>query len=157
VIQDFQAAVHDIAWSESHGLKYIVAGCDDGVVGMWQVLVSEGHCDVSLKWRTTNGELDMKDATIQDVQGLSQLNRKLLKQRGAVGEPADLLREASKKVATMVSVVSKLKAPLSTTVEGPALKVCGLLRQLEELLEQIKDPVMRDLVAVLVKNIDKCE
>ncbi|KAK3810920.1 MAG: WD40-repeat-containing domain protein [Benniella sp.] len=158
VIQDFQAEVSDIAWIEFHGLNYIVAACDDGVVGMWQVLMDGDHCDVSLRWKTTNDKLDTRDVTIQDVLGLSQLNRKLLKQRGAVGEPADLLREATKKVATMVSVVSKLKVPsLSTTVEDPALKVCGLLRQLEELLEQIKDPVMRDLVAVLVKNIDKCE
>jgi hypothetical protein len=40
---------------------------------------------------------------------LSQLNKQLLRQRGAIGEPEYLLHEAGKKVATMASVVSRLK------------------------------------------------
>jgi hypothetical protein len=108
VIQDFQARVTHIAWTDVSGVSYLVAGCDDGVVGAWQVLLDGGRCDVSLKWMTTKGMLDVKDATIQDVQGLSPLNRKLLKQRGAVGEPVQGSNEAIKRVATVVSATSDL-------------------------------------------------
>lgn len=55
--------------------------------------------------RTTSGVLTMAGATNQDVHGLTLLNKKLLEQRGATGEPEDLLREASKKAA-MPSVIS---------------------------------------------------
>jgi len=60
----------------------------------------------------TNGMLTVTDASIEDVQGLSGLNKELLRQRGAIGEPENLLHGASKKIAVMASVVSKLK-PLS--------------------------------------------
>jgi hypothetical protein len=55
----------------------------------------------------------VEDARTKDVVGLSHLNQKLLKQRGAVGEPVNRLREAGKKVATMGSVISKLKSTLA--------------------------------------------
>ena len=155
-----QAGVYDIAWIETCGVSYLVAGCTDGVVGMWQVLVDEGYCDVSLKWKTTNGELDMKDATIQDVQGLSQLNRKLLKQRGAVGEPVHHLREARKKLATMASVVSNLKSTSERAVENPSFTRSALAKELEQKFEhkfqQAKDSLFQDLMAV-VENIHGCE
>ncbi|KAG0207346.1 hypothetical protein BGX31_002589, partial [Mortierella sp. GBA43] len=43
------------------------------------------------------------------VKGLSQLNRLVLKQRGAVGEPHVGTRLAIKKVVDMATVVSRLK------------------------------------------------
>ncbi|KAF9348693.1 hypothetical protein BGX34_002290, partial [Mortierella sp. NVP85] len=52
------------------------------------------------------------------VQGLSDLSKRLLKQRGATGEPGVRLREASKKVMRMTSVVSKLKSSSSNN-EAP--------------------------------------
>jgi hypothetical protein len=53
----------------------------------------------------------MTGASIQDVEGLSPLNAQLLKQRDVVGDPVHALRAASKKVVSMVSVVSKFKEP----------------------------------------------
>ena len=168
VIQDFQAGVRSIAWVETYGCNYLVAGCEDGVIGMWQVLVDEAHCNVSLRWKTTNGELDMKDTTIQDVQGLSQLNRKLLKQRGAVGEPAHTLREAGKKVTTMVSVISKIKVLSQRDVDSPSSSTSGALaRELEQTFEQkfqqakgsllqVKDSLL-NVMATVEKNIQECE
>jgi uncharacterized protein YceH (UPF0502 family) len=137
VIQDFQASVKDIVWIESSGANYLAAGCSDGVVGMWQVLVDGDRCEIALRWKTTtNGELDMKDANIQDVTGLSQLNRKLLAQRGAVGEPSHLLREASKKVTTMASVISGLKIPSDNAVENSSFTNSSLIKELEQTVEQ---------------------
>jgi hypothetical protein len=153
VIQDFRDRVNGIAWIEASGVSYLVAGCGDGVVGAWQVQHGEDHCDTSLRWMTTKGVFDVKDATIQDVQGLSHLNRQLLTQREAVGEPAHRLREASKKLTTMASVVSNLKASSNTTVE-PALTVSTLVEQLMQWLQQAQDPLCQDIVAAIVKTID---
>jgi len=157
VIQDFQDSVTHIGWAELSGVSYPVAGCQDGVVGAWQVLFDGDRCDVSLRWMTTRGVLDAKDTTIQDVQGLSPLNKQLLKQRGAVGDPIGRLREVSKDVAAMASVVSKLKASSTTAVEHPALG-CGSfeqLKQLEQLLEQANYPLFQEILATIVKMIHR--
>jgi WD40 repeat protein len=136
VIQNFQGAVNDIAWIEATGINYLVTGCSDGLVGMWKVEVNEDH--VSPLWITTKGELNVQDATVQDVQGLSQLNRRLLKQRGAVGEPGHRLRESSKKSNPMVSVVPKLTTPLDKIEEAPALTSSVSVDHLEQWIEQAK-------------------
>ena len=75
-------------------------------------------CHVRLRWGTMNGALVVKDASIQDVRGLSQLNEQILKQQGAVGEPYARLRQESKKVIAMASVVSTLKKTVGDTVQG---------------------------------------
>ncbi|KAK3816620.1 MAG: WD40-repeat-containing domain protein [Benniella sp.] len=152
-IRDFLDHVKDIAWVESSGVQYLVAGCEDGVVGAWQVLLDGDRCDISLKWMTTKGVLDVKDATIQGAQGLNQLYEKLLKQRGAVGEPSHRLLEASKKVATMASVVSKLKTP-SSEVDSINLTANASVEQLEQWLEQAKGTLYQDIVAAIVKSIN---
>ena len=159
VIQDFQAGIYNIAWIKDSDLNYLAVGCKDGEVGMWQVLTNVDRCDISLRWKTSNGELDMKDATIQDVQGLSQLNRKLLKQRGAIGDPAHRLREASKNVATMVSVVSKLKPLSERAVESSSLPSNAVVKELEQKFQhsllQVKDTLIQDVMTVFEKNVLK--
>ncbi|KAK3810989.1 MAG: quinon protein alcohol dehydrogenase-like superfamily [Benniella sp.] len=142
-IQDFQSEVYDIARIESSNVNCLVAGCRDGVVGMWQVLVDDDHCDVSLKWKTTTGELDTKNADIHDAQGLSQLNRKLLKQRRAVGEPAHSVREASKK-----EWEQKLEQKFQQATDS--------LSQAKESLSQAKGSLIQDMMA-LEKNIRELE
>ncbi|KAK3813985.1 MAG: WD40-repeat-containing domain protein [Benniella sp.] len=86
VIQDFQHEVCDIAWLETPNAQYVVAGCKDGVVGMWQVIMDEDRCQVHLHWRTTNGTFDVQDATIQGVKGLNSLNKWILMGQEAVEE-----------------------------------------------------------------------
>jgi hypothetical protein len=147
----------DIAWIEASGINYLVAGCDGGSLGMRQVKIDQGQCQVSLRWMPTTTELDVKDAIIQDVQGLSQLDKQLLTQRGARGEPTThRLRETSKKVATMASVVSKLKtlSPASNEpTEDHTLKMGASVEQLMQRAEQSNDPLFQELVMTFVKNI----
>ncbi|KAK3813981.1 MAG: WD40-repeat-containing domain protein [Benniella sp.] len=81
VIQDFQHGVKDIAWVQTPNAQYVVAGCEDGVVGMWQVIMDGDRCQVRLHWKTTNGMFNAEDAIIQDVQGLSPLNEQILMRR----------------------------------------------------------------------------
>jgi WD40 repeat protein len=153
VIEGFKGNANVIAWIEAPSVNYLAMGYSDGMVGMWKVGVDEDHCHVSSLWITTNSELNVKNATIEGVQGLSQLNKQLLKQRGAVGEPVDRLREASEKVATMASVVSALKAPSDKPEEDPALTTSAPMKLLERWLELAKDPRCQELVAATAETV----
>lgn len=97
------------------------------------------------------GTLDEKNEVLQDVQGLSQLNKQLLNQRGAMGEPSHQLRETFKKVGTMVSVVSKRKT-LHERVEDLVSTVSGSVERAEQHIEQAKDSQLRDIVAAHVRE-----
>jgi WD40 repeat protein len=118
MIQDFRHYVNDIAWVEVPNARYVVAGCDDGVVGVWQVIVEEDRCQVRLHWRTSNRDLEVTGATIQDVQGLSPLNKLILKESRAVGEPTRHPSEAT--IETSVASASKLEGT-SSRIEGEAI------------------------------------
>jgi WD40 repeat protein len=155
VIQDYKSNVLVMAWIEASDTNYLVAGCGDGSMGMWQVRIAEDHDHVSLCWRPTTGELDLEDANIQDVQGLNHLDRQLLKQRGALGEPVPRLRGASKKLATMASVVSKLGILSSKPAEDSTVTTGVSGEQLGQSLELEKDPLFQDVVASIVKIIHR--
>jgi hypothetical protein len=95
---------------------------------------------VHVRWRSTNGQLTVEDACVQDVQGLNDLKKRLLKQRGATGEPSDRLRETSKKVMSMVSVVSNLKSSSNKDVElPPTSSATQLMRDSRQQTEQAMD------------------
>jgi hypothetical protein len=132
VVEDFQGAAQDVAWIETSpsplsttsstddasGYRYLIAGSQDGSVMLCTVIMKDdGTCEVMLRWRTTNGGLNLKDAVIQDVRGLSQLNHRLLKQRGAVGEPLDRLRDATKKITKLASALSMFRTPTRTATD----------------------------------------
>ncbi|KAK3807666.1 MAG: WD40-repeat-containing domain protein [Benniella sp.] len=119
VVQSFNGSIQSIAWSTTQEANYFVAGSEDGSVCMWEVEEEEGLYTVRPCWRSVNGELVLTDSLIHDVQGLSQFNKQLLKQRGAVGEPFVRLREASKKLMKMTSVFSALGEPPTSEVPEP--------------------------------------
>jgi len=88
-----------------------MAGVGDGSILRWKVIEQEDVCNVRLHWSATSGIVTVTDALVQDVRGLTSFNKQLLRQRGAIGESERLLREASKKLMNMASVVSKIKRP----------------------------------------------
>jgi len=91
------ALSHPFVWISPDVDDAFVAGCGDGSVRRWDVIKEdENPYRVHVRWRSTNGELTVEDASVQDVQGLNELNRRLLKQRGATGEPSVPLREAGR-------------------------------------------------------------
>jgi prophage tail gpP-like protein len=93
----------------SDGGNYLVTGSNDGAVLMWKIIEDENQCRAKLYWSSSAGALAVTGASIQGARGLTQVNKQLLKQRGAVGEPEHLLREASKRVLAMASVASRMK------------------------------------------------
>ncbi|KAI8346005.1 hypothetical protein B0O80DRAFT_503828 [Mortierella sp. GBAus27b] len=94
----------------------VVTSSDSGDV-VWKIVDEGDRCHLSALWISATGALDVTGATIQDARGLSLLNKQLLKQRGAKGEPESLLMEKSKKLVAMASVLSKLREPMESTSE----------------------------------------
>ncbi|KAK3807695.1 MAG: WD40-repeat-containing domain protein [Benniella sp.] len=119
-IQTIDSPITSMAWDMAPDGYCFITGCQDGPVHMWRVVEHKGMSSIRPRWRPMKGGLIVKGASIQGVRGLSQLNEQLLKQRGAVGEPFVRLREASKKVMKMASVVSTLKKPSSKAVQDPS-------------------------------------
>jgi len=110
-IRDLSDRVTTLDWIQSSNVRLFI-GCQDGSLWLWELVEGDGDLyQTRLCWCTMKSTtaLNVKDATIEGVQGLSQVNRQLLRQRGALGEPVSRLREASKRVMNMASVVSKLK------------------------------------------------
>jgi len=102
-IQNFPGTVYGIAWTPSPDANFLINGCQDGSVLKWEVIDEDGQCHVKLCWGATSGSLTVSGALIQDVRGLSPLNKQLLKQRSAVGEPEKQFCEASETLITMAS------------------------------------------------------
>jgi WD40 repeat protein len=103
---DFQQIIRGIDSEHVYAITWM-----GGTLCVWRVIDDGDRCRVIPPWVNTTGELIVSGASVQSVRGLSQLNKKLLKQRGAEGEPEYQFIEASKKVVAMASVLSKLKQP----------------------------------------------
>jgi WD40 repeat protein len=109
VLRNFQDTVRSVAWNTTSNATYLVTGCIEGSVLKWNVVEEGEEYHVNLHWSATNGLLTVTGASMKNVRGLSQLNKRLMRQRGAIDEPEHLLHEASKKVTTMASLASRLK------------------------------------------------
>ncbi len=90
VIEGFSGRIYSIAWQRSVGGNDLVTGSEDEFVRQWQVIGEGDEVQVRLRWMSPHAELTMKGTFIEGVEGLSEVNRTLLKQRGAVGEPLSL-------------------------------------------------------------------
>ncbi len=86
-IQDFSGAVRSIAWKRILDRDYLVTGCADKSVRQWEVRKEGEEYKVVLCWSSAHEILTVMDTFIEGVRGLSRINKQLLKQRGAVGEP----------------------------------------------------------------------
>ncbi|KAF9353614.1 hypothetical protein BGX34_011467 [Mortierella sp. NVP85] len=87
-ILDFDDTVHYVDWNTTVGVDCVAIAGEDGSVRLWEVRIEEqqeedGSCPLTLRWRSTIGALVAKETILEDVQGLSSLNRQLLLQRGA--------------------------------------------------------------------------
>jgi hypothetical protein len=101
---DFQQLIRGIDSEHVYAITWM-----GGTLRVWRVIDDGDRCRVIPPWVNTTGELIVSGASVQSVRGLSQLNKKLLKQRGAEGEPEYQFVKASKKVVAMASFLSKLK------------------------------------------------
>ncbi len=99
VIRDFLGAVDTVAWKATPEGSYLLTGSSDNLVRQWQVTGEGGAYKARLGWMSPHGELSAKDVSIDRVEGLSELNRELLEQRGSVS----FLREVGRKIMMLGS------------------------------------------------------
>ncbi len=99
VIRDFLGAVNTVAWKATPEGSYLLTGSSDNLVRQWQVIGEGGAYKVRLGWMSPHGELSAKDVSIDRVEGLSELNRELLEQRGSMS----FLREVGRKIMMLGS------------------------------------------------------
>lgn len=96
---------------------FVTTDSNQGSV-VWKIVDEGDQCYLSPRLAGANGALEVTGMSMQDVRGLSQPNKQLLRQRGAVGDPEMQLREVGKKVTAMASVMSKLKQPAKQAALG---------------------------------------
>jgi hypothetical protein len=134
---------------------YLVTGSDDGSVLKWQVSKDADVYRTRLEWGSTNGSLSTAGASIQDVRGLSRVNKELMKQRGAIGEPKSILREAGKKLLTMASALSNLKQTPHDTVPESSSAASHPDEQPSQLIEQpTEEQSVEEQVGHPVEHVD---
>ncbi|OAQ22470.1 WD40 repeat-like protein [Linnemannia elongata AG-77] len=111
VVNDFHGPINSIAWNATPDDTYLVTGCGDTSVRLWQITEEEGIFQSLLQWSSAHVRLVVSGASMEDVRGLSRVNVRLLQQSGAVGDPkpAITLQIAGKTISTVVSAASKFK------------------------------------------------
>ncbi|MCX8565792.1 MAG: WD40 repeat [Glomeribacter sp. 1016415] len=77
-------AVKSLVWKETPEGAYLWMGGGGRSVRQWEVKKEGEEYKVVLCWSSTHDELAVSGALIEGVRGLSEMNEKLLKQRGAV-------------------------------------------------------------------------
>lgn len=84
VVKGFHDKVDLVAWDAGFGgSSFVTASGQDKAIRMWRAVEESGRCSARLQWTTRQDQLTFSDTIIQNVQGLSRVNTKLLEQRGA--------------------------------------------------------------------------
>ncbi len=90
VIKQLNEESTNIAWRATADRNYLITGSEDFSVRLWKLIKEGGQYKAQLRWSSRQPELIATETSIEGVQGLSQLNRMVLTQRGAVGKPLSL-------------------------------------------------------------------
>ncbi|KAF9898231.1 hypothetical protein BX616_004314, partial [Lobosporangium transversale] len=115
VIPSEGGEVKKLVWNTFEGGCFLVTGCMGGSIRMWQIVKEGDQYQYRLKWSTKQTFLNARNMCIQDVVGLSAVNRELLMQRGAIKEQSQALVvcDASKQIVTASPIGRKSKAASS--------------------------------------------
>ncbi|MCX8567011.1 MAG: WD40 repeat [Glomeribacter sp. 1016415] len=81
-IRDFTGEVYSVAWKATSEGSYLLTGSGDQFVRQWEIGEGDG-VQVRLSWMSPHAELNVNETLIEEVVGLSEMNRALMKQRGA--------------------------------------------------------------------------
>ncbi|KAK5797127.1 WD40-repeat-containing domain protein [Linnemannia elongata] len=96
VVDRFLSFIMDIAWNHVVRNEF-VTGCMDRSVRVWRILEDDdggnGSVSADVVWGTNIGMLVAAGMMLDSVVGLDAGNRRLLKQRGAVGDTLDFERD----------------------------------------------------------------
>ncbi|KAF9335978.1 hypothetical protein BGZ91_010226 [Linnemannia elongata] len=86
VVDTFFGEITGLGWRPD-ALEFATS-CKDGSVRVWKLVQDEdtGEVEIKMIWSSGCIGLAVSDAVFADAVGLSSINRKLLKQRGAFVE-----------------------------------------------------------------------
>ncbi len=82
-IEGFSGGVLSVCWKAMGGREYLLSGSADKSVREWELEKEGEEYKVKLMWSSVHEELNVKETVLDGVVGLSEMNRALLKQRGA--------------------------------------------------------------------------
>ncbi|GLR01214.1 hypothetical protein GCM10007934_10260 [Mycoavidus cysteinexigens] len=83
LIEGATGRVNSVAWKWSENAAYLSSGNADKSVREWELKNDEGEYKAMLCWSSGHGELTVRDTLLEGVVGLSEVDQKLLTQRGA--------------------------------------------------------------------------
>ncbi len=83
-IQSFTGPVVSVAWQRLAEGEYVLTGSADKLVRKWEIKKEREGYKVKLDWMSGHSGLMVNGTLIEGVKGLSEVNYKLLKQRGAL-------------------------------------------------------------------------
>ncbi|KAG0210252.1 hypothetical protein BGX31_001951 [Mortierella sp. GBA43] len=83
VIPCCSGKISGICWRATSDTNNLAVGCENGSILMWKLTEDGDSYRTDLQWGNLTGALVLEGLSIQDIRGLSQLNKELLKQRGA--------------------------------------------------------------------------
>ncbi len=112
IIHGFNGNVKSVAWQNIDGIDYLITGSHDKMVRCWQWLPANDQWQLKLRWTSGQEVLTLVGAKIDGVEGLSLMNSRLLKQRGATGEPSKIKEEESPPSLIASAETSALMAPI---------------------------------------------
>jgi WD40 repeat protein len=102
VLEAFHETVTGVDWSPCNGDLEFVTGCEDRSVRVWRIVEgNDKSVRVCMSWGSGSGRLGVWDANIQGAVDLSEVNIKLLLQRGAIEGPPMRLEQSKLYVETV--------------------------------------------------------
>ncbi|KAF9178093.1 hypothetical protein BGZ51_008110, partial [Haplosporangium sp. Z 767] len=133
VIKGFHGPINGIAWKATHDDIYLVTGCGDTFVRLWQIIEEKGIFQSLLQWSSGHNRLTVSGASIEDARGLSRVNMRLLQQHGAVGDPEPVitLQTAGNIMSTVVSAASKFEQLRNSKMTTSSFTVNSPVQQLD--------------------------
>ncbi|KAK3821638.1 MAG: hypothetical protein J3Q66DRAFT_367329 [Benniella sp.] len=85
-IKNFQGRVWSLDWLATTEADYLITGCRDRSLLKWQIIEEGEQCRAQLCWRVTNGLLNTGGIVMEDVKGITELDKQVLSQRGTENE-----------------------------------------------------------------------
>ncbi|KAG0024769.1 hypothetical protein BGZ80_007704 [Entomortierella chlamydospora] len=109
IMSGFCGSVTGVKWRVSSDGCFLATSCHDKSVRLWKV-TEEGK-QMEMIWNSAQSTFNVSNTSIQDVQGLSEVNKELLRQRGAVGKPSPCFPTASEKADNVAFTVNTFSMP----------------------------------------------
>ncbi|MCX8567093.1 MAG: WD40 repeat [Glomeribacter sp. 1016415] len=157
VIEDFNALVKSVAWETATNGNYLVTGSKDLSVCQWKVMKENGYRKVQLCWSSTHVRPNVRNISIEGVQGLSGLNWAFLEQwKSRFNPPGNLIESTLDKMRLYLDSKLQSKVSDSATVsfEENHDELANISRSFESENVSQNEPDLTDVPTQGISNLD---